>query len=743
MTDPYLKIDHLSLLCNVWKHRGHVTASKAIDDTLRSKGVDASDLKFLSDEGFLDRGRNGQYTSNRRTEKVLVDHGFDLDEIPIIEKKPQVKRNDEKVAEKIQQRIDSSEDLTPARIRAVSLRKAKMEAIGGSPWRLIEIMWPELVIHDELDLRYFKKHCERDYALNLRLDDVQCEFALHLFDPTIREIAIKGSTSPGKGFITALCLCLWYYLYPDDRIIMTSQSSAHSKDVMFAELVTWRKKMAHPGSGANLTTELKDPDNPRHSLIIANPETGEGVSGRHGANTLGVVDESSAVPQFMLKNLRKQCRKIICISNPRVLSGWFFDLFPKEDPDKNQVFIQRGIKRACLTFGGRDCLNVRAKRLQMPEFAPPGGIEFETIDGEEYFYAEGDPIDKEVQKHVRALIPGQMDYLKYTTIMQGVDDIEKAWSGEGKFPPEDLEMQVVPPSWMRGPMEMWSEHRDEIQISGFGLDLAYSVDKDKTVLTYGGTAGIKGKKWTRKADTRSTLSWIVETCKSLGIDICLGDHPMAIDIIGAGGVAMADILEDAGCWVIRVHGNEAPVRFPKRYMNRRAELYGEFGARINPDSQHLDPFMIFNDTELVDEMAAHEKIYDTDMQKYYITPKQRSQNKKRAALPTIKEKIGRSPDTSDSVVLCYEAVHQADFGDAVLDQVDIVFAIQSVSDGKKGEKIVDYMGGHTDIMSDCEFEEAFGSRVVTVDDERKSLQSALDDVRESLRSGGDFKYSTR
>jgi len=720
-----------------------VTASKVIDPAFRERGVRSDDLKFLSDEGFLDRSRNGQYTSNRRTEQALVDHGFDLDEIPIVEKKSQLKPENEDVIEKVREEVKKGGRLDPAMIRAVDLKKAKTEALAGSPWRLIAILWPDLVIRDELDLRYFKKHCDRGYALDLRLDDVQCEFVLHAFDPTIREIAIKGSTSPGKGFITALVICMWYYLFSDDRIIMTSQSSAHAKDVMFAEVVTWRKKMTHPGDGDSLTTELKDPENRRHTCIIANPETGEGVSGRHGSNTLGILDESSAVPEFMLNNLRKQCRKIICISNPRVLSGWFFDLFPKQDPDKNCVFIDRGIKRACLTFGGRDCLNVKAKRLQHPEFAPPGGLEIETIDGEGYFYAEGDPIDREVQKHVRALIPGQMDYLKYTTIMQGVDDIEKAWSGEGKFPPEDLEMQVVPPSWLKSPMELWTERRDEIVITAFGLDLAYSTDKDSTVLVYGGPLGIKGRRKTQKADTRSTLSWIVESCKALGVEIILGDHPIAIDVVGVGGIAMADILEDAGCWVIRVHGNERATRIPQKYMNRRAELYGEFGARINPDSQHLDPFMIFNDTDLVEEMSAHEKVYDTDMQKFYVTPKQRSQNKKRATLPTIKEKIGRSPDTSDAVVLCYEAVFQTEFGDAVMDQVDLVFAIQSVSDGRPGEKIVDYMGGHTDIMSECEFEEAFGTRVATVDGERLALQAALEEARRSIRAGGEFQFSTR
>ena len=336
-----------------------------------------------------------------------------------------------------------------------------------------------------------------------------------------------------------------------------------------------------------------------------------------------------------------------------------------------------------------------------------------------------------------------MDYLKYSTIMQGPDEIERAWAGEGKFPPEDLEMQVCPPSWLKEPMELWTEHKDEIEVTAFGLDLAYSVDKDKTILVYGGPMGIKGKFWCQKANTRATLGWVLESCKSLGIDITRSDHPIAIDTVGAGGLAVADILEDAGCWVIRVHGNEKPTRVPKSYMNRRAELYGEFGARINPENPHLDPFMVLNDSELVEEMAAHEKVYDTDMQKYYVTPKQRTKNRNRQSLQTIKEKIGRSPDTSDAVVLCYEAIYQTEFDEGIMDQVDPVFAIQSVTEGKRGQKIVDYMGGTTDIMSDQEFEQAFGPGVVTIEDEQRMLREAMEKVRDSIRAGKGFSYSVR
>ena len=314
--EPYLTARNLGILCTVWKHHGYISATKAIGTG--HHGASASDVRFLSDEGFLSRSPNGQYTSNRRTEKALFDHGFDLDEIQRVERPPE---DAKPVPEEVQPETTENFDIDVAQLDRKKMQdvlyiRAITEALAGDPWKLVALQWPELVIHDELDKQYFKKYCDRDYALNLRLDDVQCEFLIHGFDPTVREIFIKGSTSPGKGFITALFIDLWYFLFPDDRIITTSQSSAHAKDVMLAEVITWRKKMDRPGPGEALTRELKDDENPRHVLIIANPDTGEGVSGRHGANTLGIIDEGSSVAPFMLKNLRKQCRKIICISNP-------------------------------------------------------------------------------------------------------------------------------------------------------------------------------------------------------------------------------------------------------------------------------------------------------------------------------------------------------------------------------------------------------------------------------------------
>ena len=730
----YLNANQLHILSNAYAKQGFRTGSSLFS----KRDITVADVEQLYLDGYLSKNGN-KYSSNRRTENALEDHGFDLDGIETIKapKKKPAKNPEVRLREHIELSESTLSNLKDRdRIQEILLEKAKEKALAGDPWDYVRRQWPELIIKDETDLAYFRKHCKRTKNLDLRLDDTQIELIEHAFNPTVKEIAIKGSTSPGKGFATALLMNIWYSIYTDDRITIISINSSHSKRVMFAEFMTWRKKMRYQDNCDDQVEGVTDPDNQKHFVNIANPKDGEGLSGGHGAHVLFVFDEMSGIPSLLAINARKQASLIIFISNPRTLSGFFFDLYPKVEPDKNQVWVDKGIRRACLTFGGLGALNVRARRLHVL-YGPPGGLEGETIDGEKFYIAEGDKVPDRFVPHVRSLIPGQMDYLKYSTIMQSPDPIERAWSGEGKFPPEDAEFQIIAPSWLKEPCGLWKKHQEEIKITALGLDLAASEKGDETVLAAGGPLGIKHIFRTKKANPMATLSWIVSVCNSLGVSLTRGDVPIAIDAIGAGGNVMASLMEQSGAIVYPIVSN-AKADNTHLYCNKRAELYGVLGERLNPDSEHLEMFMIPDDEKLKEELVAHEKCFVADMIRFYATPKVKAKGQFASVQP-IKEKLGRSPDSSDAVVMCYWVIRDTEFDGAVIDQFNPAKALESYRKTEDGQVIESLGDGSQHELSESDFSEAWGNSPVSVEDEVALFRKAIANQK---KNGHMFDWSS-
>ena len=713
--------DQLKALLNTYRLNKYATASQICKNTSLKK----ADIDILYTDGFLDKEAD-KYRYNDRTVLVLEQNGFTLDEVEQDQKqtvRQPTKKEKEKLAEDLDVSVGEISLLNTVEGRrqvryALALKKLQ----NGDPFDMVRLQWPELVIQDPIHLKYFAQYCERTDNLDLRLDDRQIDLIRHTFDDSITQIGIKGSTSPGKGFATAIAINLYYTSFPDSRIVLLGPSVAHSKNVMFAEVATWRKKMQYPGAGEILSQSIKDPNEEKHTLYIANPETGEGLSGAHGAHVMYVFDESSSVEEDLFINSQKQAAIIICISNPRVLSGWFYDLFPRSNPNDNQTISDKGVRRRLITFGGKDCINVKGKRLHVP-IAPEGGIEIENLNGEKYFAAEYDKIPLEWRPHVEALIPGQMDYRKYTQIMSKPNPIERAWSGEGHFPPEDADLQVIPPSWLKKPCEEWGKNKDSIRVTAFGLDLAASEDKDWTVLSAGGPAGVKELYKCRKASAVQILSWLKGVFNQIGIDPFSDYYPIAIDWQGAGGHVIADLLEDNGASIVRVIP-QGSAENRHLYVNKRAETYGQLGDRLNPDSEHLDTFMIPDDQDLREELVAHEKIYANDMIRYRLTPKQKIRTGADSKIQSLREILGRSPDSADAVTLCYEAILLTINDGFVAEQFNPSKIAVTAEGNEKDGYAVGFADGNTHEMNEL----PFGSSVSLVEMER-SFEEQLRKIR--------------
>jgi len=516
---------------------------------------------------------------------------------------------------------------------------ARQQARAGNPFPLIAIQWPELLVTDPDEAPFFDGVIGDGDNPCLRLDAWQRNDILRaVFDDSYFSVVVKGCTKAGKGASTAISINLWFDIYDESKVIITSSRYQHAVDVLFGEVARWRRKMARRGSGNLLTSGIFH--NEQHYVTVSNPETGEGFSGQHGPRTMFVFDEASSIKKSFFEDAEKQARKMIALLNPRTLSGWAFEAYASCQPkdDTQDVFSQHG-KRRCVTVSGADCLNVREKRLELP-VAPTGGI---AIDGRHY--NSGEKIPSGVFRKVKTLIPDQIDYSRFLGIMAHPDKRHTAVFGLGRFPSEDPEKQVVLPSWCELSRARWYDIGETIAIRAFGLDVQRSLDGDDTTLSGFGMGGCAWIESWQYNDLKYHAKRVIDlAADKAGVDLKRGVNPVGVDCDGLG-VGVADELRSMGVWVVQIFGGSSS-EF-KTYGNLRAEMYGMFGRRMNPDDKlgDADCLALPPDAELFDELTSPEKVPSgSDAFRWRLQSKDE-----------VKAKIGRSPDRADSCVYGFHA----------------------------------------------------------------------------------------
>ena len=371
--------------------------------------------------------------------------------------------------------------------------RLRADCRAGNPLPLVRLQWPSVV-----------------------LDGWQQDIIASVFDPSIREVFVKGNAGCGKGAAAALAICLYYDAHQDARILITRDSFDKAVSVMFAEVVTWFRRMEFTPPGVVLTAEIGTGYGRR--ISVANPATEEGFSGVHGENVLFAFDEATAVPDARFDLADTQATKFIALANPRTTGGRFREAFPASNPDETTTILGSYGKRRCITVGGMDCLNVREGRLRRP-IAPIGGVE---IDGVEY--SHGESIDLEDYEKVKPIIPGQICFDEFK------GHLEKEGGGaqifaHGRFPEEDPERQMIPTSWLHAPTQRWKRWRslrrrktdrkfierlDQIlPIEAIGLDVALSTSGDESVLCVGGSRGVRALHAIQVRDATQLMDWVL------------------------------------------------------------------------------------------------------------------------------------------------------------------------------------------------------------------------------------------
>ncbi|MEQ8636798.1 hypothetical protein [Gimesia maris] len=517
------------------------------------------------------------------------------------------------------------------------------QARSGQIRPYVELQWPDAV-----------------------LDDWQWDILESLFDLTIRRVFVKGNTGCGKGAAAGIACCTYFHIWNDAKIIITRDSVRTAQKIAFGEVDKWWRKMRFKPPGKLLTSGVFD--NNQHSISLANPQHIEGFRGAHSPHVLFWFDEATAPnleDKYKLANT--QAKKFLALSNPSTLSGTFRDSFPMVDPDKTQTIIDQYGNTRCITVSGWECTNVKEKCLEQP-VAPIGGIKIA-----DNYYPHGSPIAADDFEKVQPRIPGQTCYDEFMALLNDADPLIRNVYALGKFPDQDPDKQVILPDWLIEPVKFWTRWnrlclraREQFHIlalklleqilpvEGFGLDVAASRFGDASVLAVGGRYGIRAIHECQFSDTQQTMSWVLETANSHGVDLEQGIVPIAIDWGGGYGNAVGDPLKKRNVNVIEIHGNASSNLDSKKYANKRAELYGEAARRLDPAGDfRMMPFALPDNQRLKAELVAPEKIYaGHDGEKYYITPKGRRGSDANYNGKTLHEILGRSPDRADAVVYC-------------------------------------------------------------------------------------------
>jgi hypothetical protein len=522
------------------------------------------------------------------------------------------------------------------------------EARIGKPARYVEFQWPGIILD------------------KFQWDIVRCTAA-----PEIRDIYVKGNTGCGKGCATAIAIVMYYDIWPDARVLLTSSSVEHAQRVMFAEVCKWLRRATFTPKGRVLAESVGE--NGEHIMKVVNPDTDEGFSGFHGVHVLFSFDEGTAVSDARYDMSYTQSKKFIVTANSRTLAGSFRLAFGRSEPDKTQTIMAQYGPRRLITVDGADCLNVREKRLSQ-QVGPLGGIQIG-----DRFYEPGERITDEDYEKVKPIIPGQTAYDEFQSLLAHPDPFRVRVFAHAQFPDEDPETQLIPSSWLEPHCEYWAKHcksgkwADDIDemvpVNAFGLDPSASLGGDETILACGGQKGCRELFGRKFAKTSEVGRWVLTKVEQrYGISLESGTYPIAVDCDGLGK-GVSDYLTDRGVWVIEIRGNMQSEADPARYWNLRTECYGELAKRLSPDDIYADmPFAIPNDGKLKEELCASEKEFPGhDGLKFRLTPKDA---RGRKDVISVKDRIGRSPDRSDSLAYLYAAVRVSKETSMIAAQLD-------------------------------------------------------------------------
>ena len=255
----------------------------------------------------------------------------------------------------------------------------------------------------------------------------------------------------------------------------------------------------------------------------------------------------------------------------------------------------------------------------------------------------------------RTFIPGEMlDFYKdndYEATLQALPEPYRSQLLFGDFTGavRDQELQVIPMEWVLLAQERWNGRGTAVPPQGaaltsLGVDVARGGD-NQTILSkcYGyWFAPLLKYEGSETKDGFTLVQRVIEA-----VDGDPTEATVFVFDIGGVGASPYDIAKDSGFNMDGFNGASKSFARDKsgrlEFVNRRAAAWWGFREGLDPNTGV--PIALPPDPELVADLTAP---------RWELTPRGIQVEKK----DSIKERLGRSPDAGDAVVMAFNAQHR-------------------------------------------------------------------------------------
>lgn len=284
-----------------------------------------------------------------------------------------------------------------------------------------------------------------------------------------------------------------------------------------------------------------------------------------------------------------------------------------------------------------------------PKPALPGELRwFTTLDTQETEVENGEPFlhrGERITPKSRTFIPARVEdnpyYMEsgYKATLQALPEPlrSKMLYGDFNAGREDNPAQIIPTEWIEKAIARARERNRPMLLSAIGVDVARG-GADATVIT------LRYEHWFEKQRVFPGKSTPSGDAVAQLVISARGTHscPVQVDVIGVGASVYDCLRRHIGTAVIAMNAAEASDAFDKTgqlaFYNRRAEWWWKLRESLDPDNG--DNIALPDDRELLADLVAPR--FRLTMRGILVESKD-----------AIRQRIGRSPDKGDSLVLAH------------------------------------------------------------------------------------------
>jgi hypothetical protein len=275
------------------------------------------------------------------------------------------------------------------------------------------------------------------------------------------------------------------------------------------------------------------------------------------------------------------------------------------------------------------------------------GVEVE-VDGPGPHDVRGKPVRATSRTFIRSRLEDNpdLDETNYGDRLESLPEELRRVYREGDFTVgfKDDDWQAIPSAWIDAAQQRWTAKPPEgFAMTAMAVDVAPGGGDKRVIATrYGGWFAPLDVAREKDKDGRLTAAAVVKIRR----DNC----PVVVDLGGGWGGDAAIALKDNGITVVTYMGLDPSSMVTRdgrlRFVNRRAADIWKLREALDPAQEGGSAVALPPDPELKSDLAAFR--YEIRPNGIQIEPKQK-----------MKERIGRSPDRGEAVVMCLSPGDQA------------------------------------------------------------------------------------